>query len=85
MQKTIRNRKLSTAVMAKAPRQPNSTSATAINGTPTTWENFAVPSNSAVARLRSWRGNQWPVAFEFNGKLGASAIPSSTRAMKMPA
>jgi hypothetical protein len=72
------------AVMAKAPRQPMITSAIAISGTPTTWENFAVPSKSAVARLRSWRGNQCPTAFEFNGKLGASAIPSSMRATKIP-
>jgi hypothetical protein len=44
-----------------------------------TFENFAAASKIAVASARSWRGNQYPVAFELAGKPGASAAPSRTR------
>ena len=65
-------------------RQPNRTTTSATNGMPITLENFAAASKSEVANERSWRGNQYPVAFELAGKLGASAAPSRMRAARMP-
>ena len=39
---------------------------------------------AAVARARSFRGNQWPVAFDTAGNEGASATPRNRRAAKIP-
>jgi len=46
------------AIDQKAPRQPNLTTASPINGAPMTLENLAAESKIAVASPRSLRGNQ---------------------------
>src|SRR5580658_6434606 len=77
--------KLMADVTPNPHRQPNRTTTNATSGTPTTFENFADASKIAVARARSLRGNQCPVALETTGKEGASATPSSILAARMPA
>ena len=60
-------------------RQPKPKIANATTGTPITLPSFCDPSKIAVARPRSRRGNQYPVAFELAGNDGASAIPNRNR------
>ena len=54
------------------------------SGTPIAEASFAAASVSEVAKLRSRDGNQTPIAFAFAGNVGASPIPSSSRALKNP-
>src|SRR3954451_13951188 len=71
-------------VVAKLIRHPSLISTTPISGTPMADANFEAPSNIAVARLRSCRGNQDPVALELAGKVGASPTPRRRRLATNP-
>src|SRR5277367_494915 len=71
-------------VTAKLQRHPILSSNRPMMGTPMADENLAAESNSEVAKLRSWGGNQRPMALAFAGKVGASPTPSRKRAANRP-
>jgi hypothetical protein len=77
-------RRLMNPVAAKLQRQPTFSRAIPISGTPMAKANLAAESKMAVAKQRSLGGNQWPIAFAFAGKVGASPTPSRNRAAKNP-
>ena len=71
-------------VAAKLQRQPAFSKSMPISGTPIADANFAEPSKIEVAEVRSFAGNQYPIAFALAGNVGASPMPSSRRAAKKP-